>query len=259
MSELQKKIGRIQRRETTGGFGFGAAARPKPRAMLLGVLVADGAAAKAAIAAGADVAIIDAASAAAAVKALKPLDGAKATAGARLPSLDEPGAAALREAGCDFVVCTLDGTASSAVDTDRMGHVVVADSAMDDTTLRALGPLGLDALFVQSAGGDMTLANQLQLVRIASFASTPLLVTIPADTAVSALRVLRDSGAAMVVALTGTTAGQIATLGEALQAVPPSKRAGRDGREMAMVPAAASAGDHEHGDDDDDDDGDDGE
>jgi hypothetical protein len=251
MSELQKKIGRIQRRETTGGFGFGAAARSKPRAMLLGVLVADGAAAKAAIAAGADVAIIDAPTAAAAVKALRPLDGAKATAGARLPSLDEPSAAALREAGCDFVICTLDGTASSAVDTDRMGQVVVADSAMDDTTLRALGPLGLDALFVQSAGGDMTLANQLQLVRIASFASTPLLVTVPADTAVPALRVLRDSGTAMVVAPAGTTADQIGKLGEALQAVPASKRAGRDGREMAMVPAATAGAAHEHDDDDD--------
>lgn len=71
-----------------------------------------------------------------------------------------------------------EGTEATAVDTDRMGHVAVASSALDDTTLRSLAPLGLDGLYVTRTPGNMTLATQLQLVRIASFASAPLLVNV---------------------------------------------------------------------------------
>ena len=58
-----------------------------------------------------------------------------------------------------------------------MGQLVVAAEGVDDTTLRSLGPLGLDGLFVQRPTGAMTLATQLGLVRLATFASAQLMVT----------------------------------------------------------------------------------
>ena len=100
----------------------------------------------------------------------------------------------------------------------------------------------------------MTLAQQLGLVRIASFASTTLVVTIDPAATVSDQRELRDSGAGVVVTPAGTPAEQLKSLIESLKAVPaPHKGKGADGREMAIVPSLANHG-HEEEDDDDGDD-----
>ncbi len=247
MSELAKRIGRIQRREVSGGMGFGATRREQPRAMLLAVTVATSAEAKTAVASGADIAILTGPGAAAAIKGLD-----KVCAGAQLDTLDEAAAAALRQAGCDFVISPLETTASAAVDTDAMGQVVAIADSISDATLRALGPLGLDALFVPTDHGTTTLAAQLELVRFASLSGLPLAVPIAPGAAVPQLRVLRDSGVAMVIAAAGANAEQIKALVDSLKAVPAPKK-GSKGGDMAIVPSIAQRGGDE--DDDDDDDG----
>jgi hypothetical protein len=251
MSELQKRIAKTQRREAAGGFGFGAAKREQPRAMLVAVLVKDADAAKAAAAAGADVVILAGHDAAGAAKAIKPLD--KLCAGARLDSLDEAGAKALVDAGCDFVVSPLEKTASAAVDTEAMGQVVVASDDHTDTMLRALPPLGLDALYVDGATDATTLDKQLELVRLSSFSSNPLMVTVKPEATVGELRVLRDSGASVVVLAMGTTAAQVGQLVQTLKAVPAPKKAKSEGGPMAIVPSmgkqAEAEEEHDHEDD----------
>lgn len=239
MSELQKRIGRIQRREGPR-IGFGAVAREQPRAMLLGVAVTDAKAARAAAAAGADAVIVrgDAQSAATVIAALRE---EKLCAGAQVEALDDAGAERLRAAGCDFVVSTLEGTAATAVDSEQMGQVLALAADVDDNTLRALGPLGLDALFVDRAGIPTTLRGQLELVRLASFSGTPLLVTVSGSATPGELRVLRDSGGVMIVPPTGTTTEDLQALVAALKAVPAPKRARRDGQEMALVPSLPHA------------------
>ncbi len=251
MSQLQKKIQRIQRRESPRGFGFGQAAREQPPAMLLGALVNDAASAKAAKEAGAEIVLFQAANGQAIAPTIRELDGEKICAGAWVDALDEEGANALREAGCDFVISTLEGTNSAAVDVESMGQVIVASTEMDDTTLRALGPLNLDALFIERPLAAMTLKDQLALVRLASFSSTPLIVTVAADAGPSELRVLRDSGTAMVVPPAGTGPDGLRTLLQALKDVP-ARRPRRDSQDIALVPSLAAAG-HNHEDDDDDD------
>ncbi|MEO9254073.1 MAG: hypothetical protein ABI305_00915 [Tepidiformaceae bacterium] len=254
MSQLQKKMSRTQRREGPH-IGFGTVVRESPRAMLLAALVSDEAGGKRAFEAGADVVLLRAKDASAATPIVEKLAVDKATVGVWVNSLEEDAAKALAKAGCDFVVSTLEGTASAAVDTERMGQIVMASDATSDTTLRALGPLGLDALFVERPAGAMTLAQQLDLVRIASFASTTLVVTIDPSATVSDLRVLRDSGAGVVVAPDGATVEQLKSLIESLIAVPaPHKGKAADGREMAIVPSLGSHGHDEEEDDDDDDD-----
>ena len=255
MSQLQKKISRIQRRETAS-IGFGHVNREQPRAMLLAVFVKDGDAAMQALEAGADAIIIHTTDATTAAKTIEALTVDKVIAGAWISRLDDAGAEALHNAGCDFVISALEATDSSAVDTDKMGQIVVAADGIDDTTLRSLGPLGLDGLFVERPTGAMTLATQLGLVRLSSFASAQLMVTADASASVSDLRVLRDSGAVAVAAPEGTTADQVKALVELLKAVPAPRKGnkGGEGRDIALVPSMASHG-HEEEDDDDDDDG----
>ena len=252
MSQLQKKINGIGRRE--GGVGFARAIQEKPRAMLLGAIAADASAAKKGLDSGADVIIIRAANAAAAAKAIAGVGSTKACIGAQVPALDDTGAEALRKAGCDFVISPLESTSSTAVDSERMGHVVALPEAIDDTTLRSLGPLGLDGLFVDHLDGTLTLASQINMVRLASFASTPLIGTVDVKSPVAELRVLRDSGVAVVVAPEGASAADLGTLAEALKSVPP-KKSRREGADIAMIPAGRPAAEeHEEDDDDDDDD-----
>jgi hypothetical protein len=254
MSQLQKRIQRLQRREGPA-IGFGRVTREQPRAMALIATATDAASVKAALDAEADAVVIEAGNAAEAARAMDGVASDKLAIGALLPSLSEADAETLRKAKCDFVVSPLDTTDSAAVDTEKNGQVVMVSLEMEDNTLRVLGPLGFDGLFVKRSGGAMTLGQQLGLVRLASFASTGLIVTVEASAKAGELRVLRDSGALAVVAPAGTAANALKTLSDALKAVPAPKRGRREGADMAIVPSSAAAGgEHDHDDDDGEDD-----
>jgi len=245
VSKLQKAIQRIQSGEGRR-LGFGITAAEKPRAMLLGATVRKASDVKAAVDAGVDFGLVQAARASEAAAIVKECPAGKIPVGAWVTELDVAGAEQLAEADCDFVACTLEGTAAAAVDTERMGQVLAITGEIDDTRLRALGPLGLDGLFVKRPAGSMTLIQQTDLVRLASLAGTPLLVSSDAAATVADLRVLRDSGAAAVVALEGTSATELKALGDLLRNVPPKAKA-QAGREMPLVPSVAAP--HEHEDD----------
>jgi len=250
MSQLQRKIARIGRREGPG-IGFASAKREHPRAMLLAVIATDASAAKQALDAGADLVIARGADAGKAKSLANAVAGKENTVGAWVTELDEAGAAALLEAGCDFVIGTLQGIASGAVDTEKMGLALEVTTDIPDTTLRALPSLGLDGLFFQGTSGPMRLADQLEMIRLASFSGSQLLVTVAPETTATEFRVLRDSGVAVAVAPEGTTAGQVSTLLERLAEVP-IRKLRREGADIALVPAVASRPEHNHDDDDDD-------
>jgi hypothetical protein len=240
LSQLQKAIARAGRREGTR-IGFGQPTREQPRAMLAGVFAADAKAATAAVDAGADLVVMTAADAKSAAALISSLKDIKGVAGALLPALNEPGAAALREAKCDFVISPLGETAAVAVDPERMGQVLIATDDLSDTTLRSLPPLGLDALYVDHVSNAMSLGGQLELLRLSSFASAPLLAPVGVDASVAELRVLRDSGVSAVIAPAGTTKAQMESLITNLKAVPPSRKARREGGDIALVPSMRAA------------------
>ncbi len=251
MSQLQKTIARIQRREGPA-IGFGRVSREQPRAMALVATVRAAAEARAALEAGADAVLFIAGSAALVAPQLREVTGPKVAAGVSLPVLSVADAETLREAGCDFVISPLETTDSAAVDTEKMGHLVVASEAIEDNTLRALAPLGLDGLFVQRAHGPMKLSEQLGLVRLSSFSSTGLVVTVDLAASTADLRVLRDSGVVAIVAPEGATAADLASLNDRLRAVPAPSRRRSDGTQVALVPSLMGA--HAGHDDDEEDD-----
>jgi len=253
MSQLQKVITRLQRREGPG-IGFARVHRDQPKAMALVASVNNSAEARAALDAGADAVLFQSGSASIAAGALKDVAGERVAAGAALPVLSVKDAETLAEAGCDFVVSPLETTDSAAVDTERMGHLVNVSENMEDNTLRSLAPLGLDGLFYQRSGGSMKLGEQLGLVRLASFSGTGLMVTVPNGIEVADLRVLRDSGVVAVVAGAGASTDEIKGIAERLTAVPPPRKSKREGSDMAIVPSSRAGGEHDHDDDDGDDD-----
>ncbi len=251
MSQLQKRIQRLQRRDGPG-MGFGRITREQPRAMALVATARNAGEIQVALDAGADAVLVDAGNAAAAAAAMEGIASEKIAVGAGLASLSETDAETLRKAKCDFVVSPLDTTDSAAVDSEKMGQVVVATLDMEDNTLRALAPIGLEGLFVQRTGGAMTLGQQLGLVRLSTFSSTGLIVSVDAGAAVGELRVLRDSGTLAVITGAGTSAEALKTLGDTLKAVPPPKKARREGNDIAMVPASKAGADDDGGDEEED-------
>ena len=249
MTQLQKAIAKLQR-GTASGFGFTRVKRETPRTLLLAVEVNDAKAAKAAIEAGADFFIALGANAAATITGTAAND----RAAARVDALDDATAAALTSAGAIFVACEPANAQASAIDTDALGFVAIVDAAIDEQTLRALAGLGLDGLATLTGATPETLADQLQLVRLAQLGGAPVLSPVKPGATMAQLRVLRDSGVALVVAGVDSSSADVAALVAAIKALPPRKKKG-DGGDIAMVPSmgARHEEEHEHEDDGDDD------
>ena len=248
MGRLGEALRRKQRSES-GRLGFGTPAREQRRALLPGTLGGGAREASAALAAGADFAIVAAADADAAAEAARGIEG---LAGADVASLAAGSADALREAGLDFVVADPEASAADVAG-GELGLVLAADEASDEARLRALAALDLDAVLVREPVAALTLARRISLTRMAMLCGAPLIVAVAPDVAVADLAALRDGGAGGVVVPAKTSARKLAGLIERIEAVPPRRRARRrDDDGIALVPSASRpAGDEEPGDDDD--------
>lgn len=163
--------------------------------------------------------------------------------------LDGSDAAALREAGLDFVVLGTDAPASVLQD-DELSLVVRVPADLTDIQLRTMETLAIDALYVDQATPD-TILGQMELRRVSGLARRPLLVPTPNDASQDALLSLRDAGVALIaVDATGGT-NELARMRELVDALPRRKRRRHEGGFDVTVPGAASA--HEHDDEDDED------
>jgi len=252
VSKLQQAFERL-RKPQTPQIGFTPAPRERPKAMLLGVLARDREQASTALRAGADLVIIHTADVAAATAVGRELRDGKHPVGVWLPSIDGPAAAALVEAGVDFVACALEHVPAGVIDPDQLG-LVVPFLDLDNVPaalLRALGPLEVDALLLKRPAGEFTLRQQAELVRLATLSGVPLLVISGNGPSEAEVRALRDSGAGALVLPEGSGTEEIAAAVELLRRVGPRKRSRREGAEIALVPALSALHGHVHEEEDD--------
>lgn len=234
MSKLGEALRKIRRGETGRQIGFGAVSTPKRRALLLGVFAGTADQVRTALDAGAEVVLIRGTDEWGARAAAEASAGTRAVVGARLDGLDVETAAALRDAGVDFVVAPLDRVAATASVNGSPGVVGVIDIGIDDSELRSVALLELDGALVDGPTTGLTLAQQARLARISTGAGVPLLVACPADVAADELRVLRDAGTGAVIVPEGTAPDAIAELAKRLETVQPRKAAER---EIALLPS----------------------
>ena len=251
MSKLGEALQRKRRGEGGRAMGFGAAARSKERALLLGVIAASGDEAAAALKAGADFVTVTADDAASAAEQAKSIDG---LVGAKLASFAIGELEALTDAGIDFVIADPATTAAAVADHEDLGLVLAANEADDESALRALAPLELDAVLVEAPIDGLSLARRISLSRVAMLAGAPLLVGVTAGASSAELEALREGGAGGVVAPLGSDAAVLAGLIQALEAVPPKSRRHGGRGELAIVPSSGRGDgeddEHDHEDDD---------
>jgi hypothetical protein len=158
--------------------------------------------------------------------------------------------AALRDAGADFAVLEMASAMADALLEEKIGLVLSLDGESDDTTLRLIGDLGLEALIVASPEAPLSVQELLRLRRLASLARTPLLTYVKADAEKNHLQALRESGVAGVI-VDSSGLGKLETLRERISALPDRGKRKEEKAEV-MLPAGAITASHDHDDEDDD-------
>ncbi len=112
--------------------------------------------------------------------------------------LEESGeaAAALVEAGCDFVVFSPIARITDLPQDEKIGKIVQVDSSMEDGLLRAINDLPADAVLVTDTfeGNETLTIHQLMIYRhLANFITKPLIVPVAANITEAELKALQDA------------------------------------------------------------------
>ena len=244
MSKLSKKI-RAAGRAEPAPLGFASTTtQVRQSSLLCGVRLRDPAAAAGAASKGADFVILEQV-ARSKIKGVAKVDASVGVAG----DFDASALVALAKAGVDFVVLSGPEAMAAPLADDSVGSVMVLDSDLDDTYLRLLGDLGLDALVVAAPESPLTVERLLAVRRLSALARTPLLANAQPDIDEESLELLRDSGVSGIVL---DDAGKLAALKKRIAALPPRGRR-KENHADAVIPAQGSAGSHDHDDDDFDD------
>ena len=208
---------------------------------------------KAAIDAGAEFILVDGASA---VKS--PPKTGDVPWGAFVEVLQEEDFAALREAGCDFLVVTPGETSIGLLNDDSIAFLVFVPADTDERRLRGIDRLQFMGSFISDVerSENLTVRQALEYAAAASHLTGHLLARVSLSWGAGAMEQLRDMGFGGVVVTVkdARQATEIADLREAVMAVPsqPRRRRSRASARLPQSQGGTTAPPPDDGDDDDD-------
>jgi hypothetical protein len=240
MSQLSDKL----QQASQGGLnaiGFGVARRTKaaPLVLLARIRSPEAARSNDGVEAGAD-AIVLTLEDADAIASLS-LEAGEAPWGTYLLNVSRKNAQILKEKGCDFVVFGAEGTEAMVLREVDLGKVLCVDMETPDSSAVALGSLSIDALWVSAeAISRPTVRKVIALRRLARLARKPLILDLPDNFSPEALEGLVGSGAVGVVVSWASEAdsARLASLREAIDALPRPERAQRPSGALLPIPGA---------------------
>ena len=236
MSKLVEKLQRISEGAAQPlGFKPASASAPKQRMLLIATLV-QGDMAKAAEAVAPQVdAIVLSSETASAVRPIVETLG-DVPWGVWLKTPNQEAIRDFQEAGCDFLV--LGATAPASIILEKqLGKLLGVDLNMSDSSIRALGWLPVDGVFISLEEESFLTVRQLVECQRLSLAEKPLLVVAPDSLRDSDLEPLWEVGVAgVMIKLEGEAVKEKSlSLRRAMDSLPPaSKRRGR--KERALLP-----------------------
>lgn len=256
MSELIDKLERAAK-GASQPLGFGGAAKREriaPILILGGVAAGDAAQAKAVVDAGLDGAIV------AAGKTAKNTDvdkSAKALKGVTFGVWVDEGQATDTD-GADFQIFSSDSTPIGALAGEKRTTVMQVAPELDDSLLRTIDILPVDAFFVSLADADsLTISQLMRLGRVRGVTSRWLLAYLPALPSKEEAEQLRDAGvAAIAVSAKDLTAEAFKETREMLLDLPresPKKKQRERGVATLPRPSNTPSAPPPEPDDDDDD------
>jgi hypothetical protein len=121
--------------------------------------------------------------------------------GLYLEDTDDKEMAAFAEAGADFFVFPPSSRISAASEDKKSARILQVESAMDDSLLRAVNSLPVDAVLAADTftGGAMVWHELMIFQHLANTMAKPLIVNIPANITEAELKALWEAGADGVV------------------------------------------------------------
>ena len=147
-----------------------------------------------------------------------------------------------RPDGLDFEVFSSEATPAGALSGEERTTVMQVVPELDDSLLRTIEALPVDAFLVSLAdAGSLTVRQLMRLARVRGVTSRWILVHVASLPTKEELEQLRDAGAgAVVVDLAGQTAASLKATHELLRELPhePTKR--KKGHGVVTLPAAAA-------------------
>ena len=188
--------------------------------------------------------------------------GGRVPCGVRLGSLTEEEPQAYQDSGCDVLAFPLEGTSVAAVVSEEMARVLCLDVGIEESELRAIATLPVDALLLTMAdrSGPWTLGDLASLGAISRRVGDKfILVEVSETPGKKELEALRGMGVHGLVLDVGKVSSEaLAGLKRDLLELPrPSP--GRRRRSDAIVPSSIAllgepaGGQEEEGDDDEED------
>ncbi|MGA2286514.1 MAG: hypothetical protein ABSG55_09630 [Dehalococcoidia bacterium] len=197
MSKLGDRIRKTMRTEAAP-IGFRAVRPAKTPQLLTALLLEDADGVAQAVAAGAGAVILKDAKLEDVETAVKAAD--ETPLGVWPKRIDAADTEALIAASADFVVFEAESTPATALLEEKLGYVLaLKDGADDDTYLRVLESVALDAILLPDWKGPLTLKKQLELRRIAALARKPLLLPVELSVESGDLECLRDAGVSVLL------------------------------------------------------------
>jgi hypothetical protein len=142
------------------------------------------------------------------------------------------------EAGGDFLVFPASSRISTAPTDKKPGRILQVESSMDDSLLRAVNSLPVDAVLAADtfAGGSLVWHELMIFQHLANTLSKPLIINIPADTTEAELKALWEAGAdGLLVEASAMKAGGLKALQKAIGNLPPRSERKR-GKIDALLP-----------------------
>lgn len=178
--------------------------------------------------------------------------------GVNAGAADRAAVADLAESNVDFVVTDLESGLAEALLEEKLGYVLSLPLETEDTVLRLISDLALDAVIVPPIEGKLSLGGALQLRRVATLTRSPLFTDVALPVDESELEALRSAGVAGVI-VGGSHLSKLKKLRKTIESLPERKMR-REDRPEASLPVGITTSrnvdrdedDHDHDDDDDD-------
>ena len=150
----------------------------------------------------------------------------------------------LVKTGCDFIVLKLASPSPALMSDESLAKVVQISPSIDDSMIRAINLLPVDAVMVQEddQAPAVTVESLMQYSRIAAMIQQPLLLSISLKLEKDSLETLRDIGInGLVFDWSGASSNKkIAELKEAIAGLPEPKKKKKK-RANATLPSTSSA------------------
>jgi hypothetical protein len=163
--------------------------------------------------------------------------------GVYIEDADEKVTDALAEAGCDFLVFPPSSRIFNASEEKKTGKIIQVESSMDDSLLRAVNGLSVDAVIAADifTGGAMSWHELLIFQHLANSFNRPLIVNIPPDVTEAELKALFEAGADGVIAEdSALKTGGLKKIQELIGKLPP-RSARKRGKVDATLPHGGGA------------------